>query len=176
LRGEVVQLRRVDTEKTELQATNALLRARVTKANQQLAAAQALPNYWPREQIAYAGLNDPESAMRSLLATMNSSDANSMRAILSPKLIGGMDKEMEKEGFTQMQKDDHLKQMSAMMLDGVEGYHIVSEIMNAPDEAVMKMSFDGQNKTRTFIFKKVDNEWRLDNLLLQGEFPLVPNN
>jgi len=60
LRGEIGQLRLA--EQQQLQKTNAQ-----SESQKQLAEAQAAPNYWPKERLAFAGYASPESALKSML-------------------------------------------------------------------------------------------------------------
>src|SRR5947209_3992392 len=70
LRSQVGQLHQTVTEKAPLAKRQAKLKAAVKESEKQVAEEQAAANYWPKEQLAFAGYTDPESTMKSLLWAM----------------------------------------------------------------------------------------------------------
>ena len=168
LRNEVGQLRQTGPELTRLAASNFQLRASASKADKQLLEAQAAPNYWPKDQLAYAGYGNPESAMRSLLAAMTAGDVSSWRAICTPEALAGMDQEAAKHGLSQSQQEANMKAMAQALMSPASGFHILDQTMPVPDEAVINLSFDGEGASRKFVLRKVDNNWKFDQLILSG--------
>jgi hypothetical protein len=49
------------------------------------------------------------------------------------------------------------------------GFHILDKQVRSPDEVILKLSFDGEGKTRKFVVKKTGNEWKLAEMLRPGE-------
>lgn len=169
LRNEVGQLRRVKAEKPRLQADNAKLRARAEQTAKQLAEAQALPNYWPKDQLAYAGYGDPESALKSILAAMNNGDVSAWRTMLTPEALAEMQKEMAKHGLSEAQEEAQMKAIAATLVSPSAGFHILDETMPTPDQAVINLSFDGEGVARKFVLKQVQNQWMFQDLLVAGQ-------
>lgn len=169
LRNEVGQLRHADAEKPRLQADNARLRAKAEQTAKQLAEAQALPNYWPKDQLAYAGYGDPESALKSMLAAMKNGDVSSYQTMLTPEALADLQKELAKHGLSQEQQEKELKAMGTSLVSSSAGFHIVDETMPAPDQAVINLSFDGEGVERKFVLKQVQNQWKFQDLLVAGQ-------
>jgi hypothetical protein len=169
LRNEVGRLRRTGSDRRQLEASNTQLSAAVATAGQRLAEARAAPNYWSKDKLAYAGYADPESAMKSLLAVMNSGDPGSWRARCTPEALAGLDNESARHGLSEAQQDAKIKSMAAMLMSASAGFHILDQTMTAPDKAVIDLSFDGEGAHRKFVLRKVANEWKFDQLLLDGQ-------
>jgi len=169
LRNEVEQLRQSGTVKVQLQETNAQLRAIEAKAERQLAEAQSAPNYWPRDQLAYAGYSDPESSMKSLLAAMNSGDFTGWRQSCTPEAVAQFESKCQKQGLSEAQQQEEVKAMADMLMSSASGFHILDQKMTAPDETTINLSFDGEGTARTFVLRKVGNEWKFHALILAGQ-------
>jgi hypothetical protein len=169
LRNEVGQLRESGTFKAQLQETNAQLRAVEAKAEKQLAEAQSAPNYWPKDQLAYAGYSDPESSMKSLLAAMNSGDLASWRQSCTPEAIAQLESEWQQHGLSETQQKAQIKAMADMLMSSASGFHILDQKMIFPDEAMINLSFDGEGTARKFVLKKIGNEWKFHDLILAGQ-------
>ena len=122
LRNEVGQLRHTEAEKPRLQAANARLRTTAEQAAKQLTDAQALPNYWPKDQLAYAGYGDPESALKSMLAAMNNGDVSAWRTMLTPEALADLQKELAKRGLSQAQQEAEIKAMGAGLVSSSAGF------------------------------------------------------
>jgi hypothetical protein len=170
LRSEIGQLRQTETEKPQLQAANAKLRSLDEQAEKQLAEAKAAPNYWPKEQLSYAGYADPESALESLLAAMkNGGNLSSWRTSCTPEAVNGLEQEWKKHGLSEEQQEAEVKTMANMFMSASSGFHIIDQKLISPDEAVINLSFDGEGKARKFVLRKTGNEWKFHNLLFGGE-------
>jgi len=169
LRNEVGQLRQSGTVKAQLQETNARLRALEEKAEKQLAEAQSAPNYWPKDQLAYAGYSDPESSMKSLLAAMNRGDVTLWRQSCTPEAIAKLESEWQKHGLAEAQQIAEVKAMADMLISSASGFHILDQKMISPDEVIINLSFDGEGTARKFALKKVGNEWKFHDLILAGQ-------
>jgi myosin heavy subunit len=169
LRNEVGQLRHTEAELSRLQADNAKLRAKAEQAAKQLAEAQTLPNYWPKEQLAFAGYGDPESALKSMLAAMKNGDVSSYQTMLTPEALADLQKELAKHGLSQEQQEKELRAMGTSLVSSSAGFHIVDETMPTPDQAVINLSFDGEGVERKFVLKQVQNQWKFQDLLVAGQ-------
>lgn len=169
LRSEVGQLRQANAQKSRLEAANARLRATAERTAKQLAEAQALPNYWPKDQLAYAGYGDPESALKSLLAAMNKGDVSAWRNMLTPGALADLQKEMAQHGLSLAQQEAEMKEMGTGLVSSSAGFHILDETMPTPDQAVINLSFDGEGVARQFVLKQVQNQWKFQDLLVAGQ-------
>jgi len=138
-------------------------------ADQQLAQAKALPNYWPKDQLAFAGYADPESAMKSLLAALNSGNPAVWRACCSPGAVTCTEQHWKQLEMTEADQDREVKAMADMLLSPSAGFHIVGQSMPSPNLALVDLSFDGEGRTREFILEKVGNDWKFRDLVLAGQ-------
>jgi len=175
LRHEVSQLRQAGSAKPQLQKSNATLRVAAQEAAEKLAEAQAAPNYWPKDQLAFAGYGDPDSALKSMLAVMNKGDASSWRTMLTPEALAGLQKEMSKHGLSETQQDAEIKQMGTMLVASSVGFHIIDETLPAPDQAIINLSFDGEGAVRKFVLKKINDQWKFQELLFAGQGDSAPH-
>lgn len=158
LRNEVNQLRGVPVEKSRLEATNASLRDLDAKSQKALAAARALPNYWPRSQLTFAGFSDPESGAKSVLAAMNNGDIQAFLNSLDPSMSTNFEAELKKE----LGDTDDIKRNLRDFLSDADGFHIVGETTNGGNDVDVEISFDGTNLTRkvVMVMRKTGGEWK----------------
>ncbi len=168
LRGQIGSLRQAAKEQLQLEAANRQLRATQATPDQQLAAARAAPNFWPKDQLAFAGYAEPETALKSLLWAMNNGDVKSYMACT----LAGEEMSRHFESLPREKVEGELavagKGLSASLGPAV-GFHIVDKKVKSPDEVILNLSFDGEGKARRFVMKKTDDEWKLDQMLLIGE-------
>jgi len=169
LRGEIGQLRLAGTEQKQLQKTNAQLLAARAASQKQLAEAQAAANYWPKEQLAFAGYASPESALKSMLWAMQSGNLGSWQQSCTPQAQADLEREWRKHGMSDAQIAEEIKTMSESLMAGASGFHIVEQTEESPNKITINLSFDGEGKTRKFVLKKVGDEWKFHNLLVAGQ-------
>ncbi len=169
LRSEVAQLRVNGAVKAQLEQTNARLRAVEAKAQRQLAEAQAAPNYWPKEQLAYAGYADPASCIRSMLTAMRDHDLGSWRQSCTPEANADLEKEWKAHGISADREEAEIRAMADMLISPSSGFHILDQKMTSPNEAVVNLSFDGEGTARKFVLRKVGEEWKLHDMLVAGQ-------
>jgi len=173
LRGQIQPLREAAGQRKQLEATNAQLRVNVTEAEKRLAEAQALPNYWGKEQLEFAGYANPEAAMKSMLWAMHSlktsDDLSAWRSSCTPEAQAGMEKEAKKHGRSEAEILAQMKGMCDMLMAGSSGFHIVNQTELAPDKVAVDLSFDGEDKVRKFILKKIGDEWKFHDLVVKGQ-------
>jgi hypothetical protein len=168
LRGQIGPLRQTAKEQAQLQATNAQLRAALALSEKQLAEARAAPNFWAKDQLAFAGYADPEAALRTMLWAMNNGDAKSYLA----SWVSGPD---EHALFDYQLRDKAGAELAAggkLLTDTLSpaiGFHILDKSVKTPDEVVLNLSFDGEGKTRKFVMQKANNEWKVADLLFPGQ-------
>ena len=169
LRNEAGQLRGNMAEKEPLQADNARLRAAVAKSDEQLAQAQSAPNYWPKDQLSFAGYASPESTVRSLLWAMKNGDVSAWRSICTPKTRSEMEERWDRQKKSEAARIAEMKAAANGLISASVGFHVIEERMIAPDQAEVTLSFDGEGKTRKFVLHKIGTEWKFHNLVLAGQ-------
>ena len=160
LRNEVGQLRKLEGQKPMLEATNAQLREMDVKSREALARARALPNYWPKDQLAFAGYGDPASALKSFLAAMKNGDLKAMLDCFDPAMAAGMEAEMKKEGGDPAAKEAETNSMLGDFLEGADGFHIIDQTTTASNEVTVNVSFDGEGQVRKMVFRQIGNDWK----------------
>lgn len=171
LRHDVGEARRLVAAKPSLDAANVKLRQSEADRRQHLAEAQALPNYWPKNQLAFAGFATPDDTVKTLLWSMSGSNlnVNDWQSYCTPHAAESMEKEWQKHGVTPEQQQAGLRITADGLLSGSEGFHIVNEQSPSADQANIALSFDGEDVVRTFILKKIDNQWKFDDLLFSDQ-------
>ena len=168
LRGQVGLLRQVAGEQAQLQATNERLRAGMAVSEEELAAARAAPNFWAKEQLAFAGYADPEATLKTVLWAMKNADAKAYLACWGSgealtELLHGQPPEK-----VEAQLAGELRMLSESLAPSI-GFHIADKKAESADEVILSLSFDGEGRTRRFLMKKAGSEWKLANVLRPGE-------
>jgi hypothetical protein len=169
LRNEAGQLHGTVTEKEPLQTANAQLRAAKAKSDEQLAQAKAAPNYWPKDQLTFAGYTSPGATVKSMLWAMNNGDVGIWRSICTPKAVAQMNAEWDRKHKSEAERNEEMKAMASGLVSASDGFHVVDETMPAPDKAVVAVSFDGEGKTRKFVLRKIGTEWKFEDMILSGQ-------
>jgi hypothetical protein len=170
LRGQVGQLRREAADKPKLAAANEELKEAQGDAAKELAVAQAMPNYWAKDQLAFAGFGDPASAMKSILWSMSKGGSmGDWRSFATPEAIAQLEAEERGHQRSPAEIEEDVKQMSAALVGPSEGFHIVDQQMIGDDKAVVNLSFDGEGRARRFVLRKMGGEWKFDRMLFEGE-------
>jgi hypothetical protein len=162
LRNEVGQLHKLSEEASALEATNVVLRDRAM-SEQTLAAAKALPNYWPKTQLAFAGFADPESAVKSLLTAMRDNDLKALTNCFDPAAGPNLAAAMERGDVDHATKEAMITGAMSEFLAGCEGFHVDNDSMTGPGEATITLSMDGEGRMQTFVLRKFGDEWKLAN-------------
>jgi multidrug efflux pump subunit AcrA (membrane-fusion protein) len=168
LRGQVGRLRQTDKEEAQLEATNAQLRAARAAWEKQVAEAQAAPNFWAKEQLAFAGYADPEATLKTVLWAMNTGDVKSYLA----GWASGDNINVLFEGELRTQDESELaagRKSLAETLSPSIGFHILDKKVASPDQVILNLSFDGEGKARRFVVQKTGDEWRLTDILRPGQ-------
>jgi hypothetical protein len=162
LRNEVGQLRNLEGQKAQLEATNTRLRDLAAKSQEALAHARSLPNYWPKEQLAFSGLSDPPSAVRSMLAAMKSGDLNALMDCFDPSIVTNFEAELKREGADPAVREAEIKTTLTDFVAHAEGFHIVDQTVTAPDEVTINLSLDGdgEGKILKMRMRRTGNEWK----------------
>ncbi len=173
LRSDIGQARQLAAAKPALEATNTVLRKAEAIRQEHLAQAQAATNYWPKNQLSYAGVATPDDALKTFLSFMASGnlDLNAWQSFQTPTAVADMQREFNKDGLSPEQQQARLKAYEDGFISGSEGFHIVSEQMTSPDQAVIDLSFDGEDAVRTFILKRVAGQWKFDDMRVAGQTP-----
>jgi hypothetical protein len=161
LRNEVGQLRELQGQKAQLEATHARLREMEMKSQEALARARALPNYWPKDQLAFAGYAEPESAVRSLLAALKNGDLKAMLDCFPPAIVTEMEASMKKGlGDDPAASSAAFQTMMDGFMAGADGFHIIDQTMTDSNEATIHLSFDGEGRAQKMVLRQIGNEWK----------------
>jgi hypothetical protein len=171
LRGQIGQLRQTGVEKSQLAAKNARLKAAAEESKKQMAEDQAAPNYWPKDQLTFAGYADPESAMKSMLWAMKTGDVNSWRASCTPEAVAKLEKEWDKHGKSETERAAEMKAMGDAFMSSAAGFRILDQEMPSPDEARINLSFAVEGKARKFVLRRIGNEWKFHDMIFAGQEP-----
>jgi hypothetical protein len=100
---------------------------------------------------------------------MNSGNLVSWRASCTPEAMAGLENEWKQHGLSPAQQEAEIKSMADMLISPSVGFHILDQQLTSPDRAVINLSFDGEGKARKFVLKKVGNEWKFHDLILDGQ-------
>jgi len=171
LRSKVVQARQLVAAKPALEAINTMLRQAEAISQEHLAQARAATNYWPKDQLAYGGLATPDDTLKTLLWFMASGnpDLNAWQSYQTPEAVADLQREWKKDGLSTEQQQAQLKAYEDGFISASEGFHIVNEQMTSPDQAVIDLSFDGEDAVRIFILKEINGQWKLDDMRVAGQ-------
>jgi hypothetical protein len=158
LRGEVALLRRQKSEFEMAQAANSPLRA--GSSNQENnAASQASPDYLPKESLAFAGYDNPDSAMRSGLWANTTQDGKTILAGFSP--------ERQEEWLKLHKTPEGVAAQIARCPVGanmskVKGFRILNKQTPSESEAYYTVYVEGLDLTFKEKYKRIDSEWKFD--------------
>ncbi len=168
LRGQIGRLRQTAKEQAQLEAANQQLRATGANDELQLAAARAAPNFWAKDQLAFAGYADPEAALKTLLWALKNADLKACLAScdLGPEASAALQQQPREQVEAQLAAE--LKMMSESLAPSI-GFHIVDKKVKSADQAVLNLSFDGEGRVRKFVMKRTGNEWKMVDMLRPGE-------
>jgi hypothetical protein len=162
LRGQIEPLRQAARERAQLEAANRQLRTALAAPEQQLAEARLAPNFWPKDQLAFAGYTDPESALKTLLWAISKRDLNAFLACWPGDSDGQPRDKVEAEA------SPVLKMLSDSLAPSV-GFHVLDKKTKPPQNVILNLSFDGEGRARKFELTRVGNEWRIADMLRPGE-------
>jgi hypothetical protein len=167
LRGQIGLLRQTAGEQAQLQATNERLRAGLATSEQQLAEARAAPNFWPKEQLTFAGYADPEAALKTTLWAMKNGDLKAfLNCWASGPVVSTAFENLRQKGEAEMAAEG--KSLAENLAPSI-GFHIVDKQVKSADEVILNLSCDGEGKTRKFLLQRVGSEWKLADMLRPGE-------
>jgi TolA-binding protein len=159
LRGQIGLLRQAGKELVQLQVANEKLRAGPATAVDALAEARAAPNFWAKDQLAFAGYAEPEAALKTMLWAVNKGDIKSFLASWASgsEVAAELGKELGGKSETELAAEG--KKLSES-LDPMIGFHILDKQVTSADEVTLDLSCDGEGKVRKFVMKRVGNEWK----------------
>jgi hypothetical protein len=156
LRGEVGRLRLQGPQMNELQATNQALRAALAHSGNP----REVQARWTRDELNFAGYDDPESAMISTLWALDNDPATHI-ARLTPQEKALLESEGRSE-----QLETYFKKVSEMLNpSAATGISLIGKKLNSPDEVMLDLYYEGEGKTRRFLVKRIDGAWRLQDLV-----------
>jgi hypothetical protein len=168
LRGQVGRLRQTDKEEAQLEATNAQLRAARAAWEKQVAEARAAPNFWAKDQLAFAGYAEPEATLKTVLWAMNTGDVKSYLAgwASGDNVDALFEEKLRDKDETELAEGR--KSLAATLGPSI-GFHILDKKVKSPDQVILNLSFDGEGKARKFVVQKAGNEWKLTDILWPGQ-------
>jgi hypothetical protein len=118
--------------------------------------------YWTGEQLAFAGFADPESAMKSTLAAWISGDPSAFVASCVPAARAALEK--VREASSEAEFAARTKVLASLYRPATEGVRILGKKTISEDEAVLDLYFEGDGKSREFLLKRIEDEWRVTGL------------
>ena len=168
LRGQIGPLRQTAKEQVQLKAANERLRTALAASEKDLAEARAAPNFWAKDQLAFAGYAGPEAALKTLLWAMNNGDMKAYLACwaFGPEVNVPLAKQRAEKAEAEMVAEG--KMLSESLAPAI-GFHILDKKTKSPDLVILNLSFDGEGKARKFVVQRTGNEWKLVNMLRPGE-------
>jgi hypothetical protein len=168
LRGQIGLLRQTAKEQAQLKAANEQLRTALAASEKDLAEVRAAPNFWAKDQLAFAGFADPEAALKTLLWAMNNGDMKAYLAcwVSGPEVNVMLRGELPEKAEAEMTAAG--KMLSESLGPSI-GFHILDKKTKSPNEVILNLSFDGEGMARKFLMKRIGNEWRMADMLRPGE-------
>jgi RNA polymerase sigma factor (sigma-70 family) len=154
LRAEANDLRRQTNEIARLQAENQRLRTSVAKVAGSKAGdtTASVQENLPKESWAFVGYAEPESAFQSCVWAMNSGDAKTFLASLSPQ-------GMERHNVKGKSEEEIAKENKEEFQD-VTGFKIVDKSVISDNEVVLTVYASGINNTTRFKFQRIGSDWK----------------
>jgi hypothetical protein len=156
LRNQVGQLDRTRREADELRAMNQQLVVGLANSGTN-------QGYWAGEQLVFAGFADPESAMKSTLAAWISGDPVAFLASCVPAARADLEK--VRQTTSEPEFAARTKVMAGLYRPATEGVRVLGKKTISQDEAVLDLYFEGDGKSREFLLKRIEDEWKVTGLL-----------
>ena len=156
LRSQVGQLDRTRREADELRAMNQQLVVGLANSGTN-------QGYWTGEQLVFAGFADPESAMKSTLAAWISGDPVAFLASCVPAARAELEK--MREATSEAEFAARSKVLAVLYSPASEGVRVLGKRTISQDEAVLDLYFEGDGKSREFLLKRFEDEWKVGGLL-----------
>jgi hypothetical protein len=166
LRGEVVTLRQQKTELEKVRVENQNLRNAQAQNVAGLAAQKAQPTqpavqprHLSREQWAFAGYENPEAALQSVLWAGLSGNADALLAGVTPEQLERMRNEDNGN-----KTEAEVLQRLAKQLSNIKSYQILKTDLKSADDATLFLYIDGaegSEQTPRMKMRRVGNTWRL---------------
>jgi hypothetical protein len=156
LRNQVGQLDRTRREADELRAMNQQLVVGLANSGTN-------QGYWTGEQLLFAGFADPESAMKSTLAAWISGDPVAFLASCVPAARADLEK--VRQATSEPEFAARTKVMAGLYRPATEGVRVLGKKTLSQDEAVLDLYFEGDGKSREFLLRRIEDEWKVTGLL-----------
>jgi hypothetical protein len=120
--------------------------------------------YWPKTQLAFAGYADPASSLETALWAMSRGDPGVLAASVTPEARAKLAREQWDNHGTPDEEIATSTKKIADSLNPSSGFYIVGQNLISQDQAILDVYFEGEGKTRQFAMKKIDEEWKFDEL------------
>ncbi len=109
---------------------------------------------FPRASWRFAGYDNPESALQSLVWAQGTGDGRTFRNSVSPALQREYAPKPDTAIITAQNKADIAR---------VTGYRILDKQVLSEDEVVFNCYAEGLNDTQKFSIKRIGNKWKFDS-------------
>jgi len=168
LRGEVGLLLQRVREIDRMRATNQAYQAELAKSAMWAgetsgAGAEGDQNYWPRDQFAFAGFAEPESALETTLWIWVDADLDSLLPYCTPEQRSELEEACG--GRSEAEMAAVRQRMAALFSLDRGGVSFMGKRMTSPDEALLDVYFEGDGKRRRFSLKKSGDQWVVTDLV-----------
>jgi hypothetical protein len=159
LRGEMGRLRQAARDTEQLRAANQKLLAAPSNFK---APPPGPPDpakvlaHWPKDQLAYAGYSDPQSALKTFLWAGSRGDVDSLFASMS----------LPADIIAQARSEQGIAEgrSVAESFAPYTGFYVIGQTTPSPDHTILDVYFEGDGKTRKVALEKIGPEWKLKAL------------
>ena len=169
LRGEVGLLRQTVREIDRLRETNSQYLSDLAKSAKSgggeppASGPQDSQNYWARDQFAFAGFGEPESALKTMLWICVDADRDSLLPHCSQEERAALEQVWAGRSETEMAALRH--RMAALYSLDRGGVRLMGKKLTSPDEALLDLYFEGDGKRRRFSLQKSGEHWMVTGLV-----------
>ncbi|HEX4646555.1 MAG TPA: hypothetical protein VH598_13210 [Verrucomicrobiae bacterium] len=173
LRGEIGQLRQAVAEIKKLRTANQKLQA--AKSGKKTSSDLALANvptgvdFWPKDQLAFAGYGSPQAALKSAFWAMKGGDMKNMLASMTPEAKALMEKEREKDGKSEADMEAEFKSMAESLTSTPSGFRVLGEEAKSDEQVIVTVYAEGDARARKYVLNKIGNDWKVHDVLLAGQ-------
>lgn len=158
-RNEVGQLRYKGRDINQLRATNESLLAALSNSQN----TRTNPVRWSQDELADIGYADPESAIVSTLWALNNEGPNPFFS----RLAADEKAQWARDGNSETEIAARSKKMGALLNPAsATGISLAGKKLTSPDDALVDLYYEGEDKTRKFSMKRIDGQWRLESLVM----------
>ena len=134
------------------------------KPQPEKAQADTAQTEFPKAAWAFAGYDNPKSAIITFLWAMREGDGKTVVASVSPTLLQKVQKEREQQMRIQGKSlADIYSQKGPKEMASVTGIRVLSQNAVSDAEIVVEILSLGEEKQRTLTVKRIAGEWKIDD-------------